>query len=102
MVGRNGSLHAQCSGTNGASDPRTYRGDKRLNEQDPGRWLGKRRENLFERSSRSDVSPTLLQIKILEEAGIGNRQTASAYLKELEKVGVLRGAKKGRETLLYQ
>jgi Fic family protein len=37
------------------------------------------------------------KIKFLEEAGIGNRQTASAYLKELEKIGVLRGAKKGRE-----
>jgi tetratricopeptide (TPR) repeat protein len=37
------------------------------------------------------------KIKFLEDAGIGNRQTASAYLKELDKIGVLQGAKKGRE-----
>jgi Fic family protein len=37
------------------------------------------------------------KIKFLEEAGIGNRQTASVYLKELEKIGVLRGIKRGRE-----
>ena len=37
------------------------------------------------------------KIKFLEDAGIGNRQTASAYLKELEKIGVLHGTKKGRE-----
>ncbi len=37
------------------------------------------------------------KIKFLEEMGIGNRQTASAYLRELEKIGVLRGVKKGRE-----
>jgi len=37
------------------------------------------------------------KIKFLEQAGIGNRQTASAYLKKLEAIGVLRGVKKGRE-----
>ena len=37
------------------------------------------------------------KIKFLEDAGIGNRQTASFYLKELEKIGVLRGIRKGRE-----
>jgi len=37
------------------------------------------------------------KIKFLEQAGIGNRQTASAYLKELEAIGVLHGVKKGRE-----
>jgi Fic family protein len=37
------------------------------------------------------------KIKFLEEMGIGNRQTASVYLRELEKIGVLRGVKKGRE-----
>lgn len=37
------------------------------------------------------------KIKFLEQAGIGNRQTASAYLKELEAIGVLDVVKKGRE-----
>ena len=37
------------------------------------------------------------KIKFLEQAGIGNRQTASTYLKELEAIGVLHGIKQGRE-----
>ncbi|MBF0634548.1 MAG: Fic family protein [Nitrospinae bacterium] len=37
------------------------------------------------------------KIKFLEQTGIGNRQTASVYLKELEAIGILRGVKKGRE-----
>ena len=37
------------------------------------------------------------KIKFLEQAGIGNRQTASSYLKELEVIGVLHGFKQGRE-----
>lgn len=37
------------------------------------------------------------KIKFLEEMGIGNRQTASVYLKGLEEIGVLRGVKRGRE-----
>ena len=37
------------------------------------------------------------KIKFLEDAEIGNRQTASTYLRELEKIGVLHGTKKGRE-----
>ena len=37
------------------------------------------------------------KIKFLEDAGIGNRQTASVYLKELEKIGILRGIRRGRE-----
>ena len=37
------------------------------------------------------------KIKFLEEAGIAKRQTASSYLKELEKIGVLRSHKIGRD-----
>ena len=37
------------------------------------------------------------KIRFLEEAGIAHRQTASNYLKELERIGVLRGVKLGRE-----
>ncbi|MBI5346096.1 MAG: Fic family protein [Chlamydiae bacterium] len=37
------------------------------------------------------------KIKFLEEAKIAHRQTASLYLKELEKIGILEGIKKGRE-----
>ncbi len=33
------------------------------------------------------------------EAGIAQRQTASEYLQELEKLGVLKGEKRGRETI---
>ncbi len=31
------------------------------------------------------------------DAGIAQRQTASAYLQELERLGVLKGEKKGRD-----
>jgi len=37
------------------------------------------------------------RIAFLESAGIARRQTASVYLKELERIGVLRGIKAGRE-----
>jgi Fic family protein len=37
------------------------------------------------------------KIRFLEEAGIAKRQTASVYLQQLEKVGVLKGIKSGRE-----
>jgi Fic family protein len=37
------------------------------------------------------------KIRFLEEAGIAQRQTASTYLKELERIGVLSGVKMGRE-----
>ena len=37
------------------------------------------------------------KIKFLEEAGLGNRQTASTHLKELEGIGILQGVKRGRE-----
>ena len=37
------------------------------------------------------------KIKFLEERGIAKRQTASVYLKELERIGVLRGFKMGRD-----
>jgi len=37
------------------------------------------------------------KIKFLEDGGIAKRQTASSYLKELEKIGVLRGLKMGRD-----
>ncbi len=37
------------------------------------------------------------KIKFLEDSGIAKRQTASAYLKELEQIGVLRGLKIGRD-----
>ena len=39
------------------------------------------------------------KIKFLEDAEIAKRQTASEYLKELERVGVLKGEKFGREVL---
>ena len=38
------------------------------------------------------------KIKFLEEAGIGKRQTASLYLQQLEKIGILRSLKVGRDT----
>jgi len=37
------------------------------------------------------------KIRFLEEAGIAQRKTASLYLQELERIGLLRGLKKGRE-----
>lgn len=37
------------------------------------------------------------KIKFLEENGIAKRQTASSYLKELERIGILQGIKMGRE-----
>lgn len=37
------------------------------------------------------------KIKFLEESGIAKRQTASTYLKELERIGVLKGIKMGRD-----
>ena len=37
------------------------------------------------------------KIRFLEEAGIAQRQTASSYLKELERIGVLEAIKIGRE-----
>jgi hypothetical protein len=33
------------------------------------------------------------------EAGIAERKTASAYLRELERIGLLQGEKRGRETV---
>ena len=39
------------------------------------------------------------KIQFLVEAGIAERQTASEYLQELEKLGVLKGEKRGREVL---
>ncbi len=37
------------------------------------------------------------KIRFLEDGGIAQRQTASMYLKELERIGILRGIKMGRE-----
>jgi Fic family protein len=37
------------------------------------------------------------KIQFLEEANIARRQTASVYLQELERIGVVRGLKKGRD-----
>ena len=39
------------------------------------------------------------KIAFVVEAGIAQRQTASAYLKELERIGVLEGEKRGREVI---
>ena len=39
------------------------------------------------------------KIQFLVEAGIAKRQTASEYLKELERIGVLTAEKQGREVL---
>lgn len=39
------------------------------------------------------------KIQFLVDAGIAKRQTASEYLQELEKIGVLTGEKQGREVL---
>ncbi len=38
------------------------------------------------------------KIKFLEEANIAKRQTASAYLQQLEGIGILRSQKRGRDT----
>jgi Fic family protein len=37
------------------------------------------------------------KIKFLEDANIARRQTASVYLKELERIGILKGVKIGHE-----
>lgn len=37
------------------------------------------------------------KIKFLEESGIAKRQTASVYLKELQRIGILQGIKMGRD-----
>jgi len=37
------------------------------------------------------------KISFVVEAGIAERKTASVYLQELERVGILRGEKSGRE-----
>jgi Fic family protein len=39
------------------------------------------------------------KIQFLVDAGIARRQTASEYLQELEKLGILKGEKQGREVL---
>ena len=39
------------------------------------------------------------KIQFLVEAGIAKRQTASEYLRELERIGVLIAEKQGREVL---
>lgn len=39
------------------------------------------------------------KIQFLVQAGIAKRQTASEYLKELERIGVLAGEKRGREVI---
>jgi Fic family protein len=39
------------------------------------------------------------KIQFLVESGIAKRQTASEYLRELEKIGVLIAEKQGREVL---
>jgi Fic family protein len=39
------------------------------------------------------------KIQFLVEAGIAERQTASNYLQELEKIGVLKGEKRGRQMI---
>jgi hypothetical protein len=39
------------------------------------------------------------KIQFLVDAGIAQRQTPSEYLQELEKLGILKGEKRGREVL---
>ena len=39
------------------------------------------------------------KVQFLVDAGIAKRQTASDYLKELEKIGVLKSHKSGKEML---
>jgi hypothetical protein len=39
------------------------------------------------------------KIQFLVDAGIAQRQTASEYPQELEKLGILKGEKRGREVL---
>lgn len=39
------------------------------------------------------------KIQFIVDAGIAERQTASRYLKELEKIGILEGEKRGREMI---
>jgi Fic family protein len=39
------------------------------------------------------------KISFVVEAGIAERKTASAYLRELERIGLLQGEKRGRETV---
>jgi Fic family protein len=39
------------------------------------------------------------KVQYLVDAGIAERKTAAVYLRELEKVGILRGQKAGKEVL---
>ncbi|MDR2443270.1 MAG: hypothetical protein LBE31_07105 [Deltaproteobacteria bacterium] len=45
------------------------------------------------------LSQPYCKISFLTEAGIAKHQSASTYLKELEKIGILMGEKRGRETI---
>ena len=40
-----------------------------------------------------------VKIGFLVDAGIAKRQTASVYLQELEKVGILQGERRGRQVI---
>jgi Fic family protein len=42
------------------------------------------------------------RISFLVEAGIAERKTASVYLQELERIGILRSEKRGREIVYRQ
>ena len=62
------------------------------------------RENLPKRVYSKELVELLFvqpycKISFLVEADIAKRQSASEYLKELEKIGILVGEKKGRETI---
>lgn len=53
--------------------------------------------------SRELVELTFVQpyvkVKFLVDAGIAKRQTAAVYLRELEKLGILVGERRGREII---
>jgi hypothetical protein len=40
-----------------------------------------------------------VKIAFLVEAGMAKRQTASVYLQEMEKMGILQGERRGREMI---
>ena len=40
-----------------------------------------------------------VKVKFLVDAGIAERRTASEYLQELERIGILAGEKRGREVI---
>jgi Fic family protein len=55
--------------------------------------------NLSKTTTLQVFTQPYCKISFLVDAGIAQRQTASEYLQELEKLGILKGEKQGREVV---